>query len=122
MHRLLILVGVLVGVVGGCAGQSTAPIDRDGTISVNVVDSNRVLAAQSNLIDSLTKATIARVTAVLPLSGLRVTVFADRNRAIPGWGIGGRTPDAWTVELYIDPTQPALDTLLIYEAALHACA
>ncbi len=114
MHRRLHLSVslVLACLVGGCARQSTAPIDRDGPITVRVVDANRALTAHTELIDSLTQSTIARVTVSLPLRGVRVSVFADRDRAIAGWGIGGRTPDAWTVELYIDPTQPALETLL----------
>ena len=56
--------------------------------------------------------TLDKVDAVLPLTGVTITVIADGSRAIGGYGVGGRTLDASTIELYLDPAFPGLAQLL----------
>lgn len=63
-------------------------------------------------IRELLTSTLARVTAVLPLTDLTIAVIPDASRAIGGYGVGGFTPNARTVEVYVDPAFPGLAQVL----------
>lgn len=70
------------------------------------------MRAQVGAIESATSAVVASTGARLPIDGVRITVTANAGGAISGYGIGGNTPNAHTVNIAIDPGFPGLDTLL----------
>jgi hypothetical protein len=67
---------------------------------------------QEPAIRELASSALDRVNAVLPLTGVTITVIADGGRAIGGYGLGGRTLSAAEVEICLDPGFPNLAQLL----------
>jgi len=67
--------------------------DRDGALT-------RSIGQIRTAIDS----TLRLVSRLLPVTAVDITVIADARRAIQGYGVGGFTPTANTVEISVDPT------------------
>lgn len=97
--------------LAACGGSPAQPsVAAENTIRFD--DASGLLRSQEQAIREMLASTLARVTAVLPLTGVTITVHADASRAIGGYGVGGFTPDARTVDLYLDPAFPGLAELL----------
>lgn len=79
---------------------------------IRINDGAGLLGGQEAAIREVLTSTAARVTSVLPLSGVTITVTPDAARAIGGYGVGGFTPSAATVEIYVDPEFPSLAQVL----------
>ena len=61
---------------------------------------------------SLLEDTWTLVDSAIRVGAIQATVFADAQRAIPGWGMGGYAPNAAQIEIVIDPNFPGLADLL----------
>jgi uncharacterized protein YjaZ len=75
---------------------------------VLLADPTGLLGAQGAPAQALATEALGRVEQALPATGVTITLIADAQRAIAGWGFGGRTFSATAVEIYIDPTYPDL--------------
>jgi len=75
-------------------------------------DPSGALRAHEGTIRDLLDATFARAGGELPITDVTVTITSDASRAIPGWGIGGFTTGANSVDLHIDAGYPDLAQLL----------
>lgn len=91
---------------GGGGGDDAAPLD--GPNRVVLADPQGVLQAHGATAQALATDAVARAAQALPVTGVTVMLLPDAQRAIGGWGFGGRTFSATAVEIYIDPTQPDL--------------
>jgi Predicted Zn-dependent protease (DUF2268) len=100
---------VLVGCGGG--GSPSSP-DPGRPNEIRLSDPAGQLTTQEPAIRELASSALDRVNAVLPLTGVTITVIADGGRAIGGYGLGGRTLSAAEVEIYLDPGFPNLAQLL----------
>jgi len=89
--------------VGACRESPLAPSEQANV--VRIADPAGALG-DASAIRTLVTSTLARVTERLPISGVMITVTPDPARAIGGYGVGGFTPDARTVSIYIDPAFP----------------
>jgi Predicted Zn-dependent protease (DUF2268) len=110
-YALLMAVCVLSCACGGGSSSPTGP-DLSGANQVRLSDPNGQLRGQEAAIRELVTSTLDHVNGVLPLTGVTITVIADASRAIGGYGLGGFTPNANTVEIYVDPAFPGLAQLL----------
>jgi Predicted Zn-dependent protease (DUF2268) len=109
MRRLGLAAATLLA---ACGGTSPSGPDPAGPIVVTFRDGGGQLLDLEAAIRDLLTSTAARVTAALPLTGVTISVVPDASRAIAGWGVGGFTPDARTVEIYVDPAFAGLAQLL----------
>jgi hypothetical protein len=108
--KALLIVGmVLWPGVGACSGDPAGPAE---TNALRIVDPAGQFGANRASIDSLARWAITLAENALSLTGVTVTITPDAGRAISGYGVGGRTPDANTVQLFIDHAFPGMDTLL----------
>ena len=82
------------------------------TNALRFEDTDRVLANHVPAIREVVESTLRRVIQVLPLTAVTITVIPDPKRTIPGYGIGGYTPNANTVSIYLDPTFPEFAQVL----------
>lgn len=108
LSRALGVVGVLSIALGCDAANGSGP---DGN-RIRIVDPDGRLRDHAGAIDSLTRAALASVMTRLEVTGVTITLLPDPSSAIAGWGIGGFTPDAATVIIYLDPGFPDLGRLL----------
>lgn len=105
--RVLGLVVMLAGT--GCnATAATGPDDNQ----IRIIDPAGRLRDHVGAIESLARATLASVASRLEVVGVTITIVPDPDQAIGGWGLGGFTPDAATVSIYLDPDFPELGALL----------
>jgi len=109
MSLKLSILALLLAPSGGCGGANTAP---HAPPVLRYADPTALLASHRATIDSLFGATLALVQRALPVTDVLVTISPDRSRAIGGYGLGGRTPNAATVDLFVDMTFPGIDSLL----------
>jgi Predicted Zn-dependent protease (DUF2268) len=104
----------LLGALSACGGsgptQGGSPSPAPNEIRFN--DAGGLLRAHEGAIRDLLSSSLTRVTAVLPLTDVTITVIPDPNRAIGGWGVGGFTPSGRVVEIYVDPGYPGLAQVL----------
>lgn len=113
--RAAILLGLALlgtGALTGCGNDNPAGPDWNGPSTVRFVDPTGSLAGQQALILQLVDATIDSVSSVRPVTGVTITVRSSAAGAIAGWGIGGYTPNATTVEISVDPGYADLATIL----------
>jgi len=110
-RRLLLALSVLATPIMVGAGCDAAAADP-GDNTIRIVDPEGRLREHAVLIESLARETLAAVADRLSVVGVTITIAPDSEQAIAGWGIGGFTPDARTVNLYIDPEFPGLVGLL----------
>lgn len=75
-------------------------------------DKDHVLEEYVPTIRAIVDSTLRRVIQVLPLTAVTITVAPDPKRAIPGYGVGGYTPNANTVLIALDPAFPGLAQVL----------
>jgi uncharacterized protein YjaZ len=99
-------------VLSGCDGGSPTGPDRAAANDIRIDDPAGLLRTHEAAIRGILTSTLARVDEVLGLSGVVVTVRSDASRAIGGWGVGGFTGDARTVDIYIDPSFPGIGDVL----------
>jgi hypothetical protein len=109
---LLLAVSVLSPACDSGGGSSPSGPDTSAANEIRLSDPNGQLRGQEATIRELVTSTLDRVNGVLPLTGVTITVIADASRAIGGYGLGGFTPNANTVEIYVDPAFPSLAQLL----------
>lgn len=102
----------LLLIATGCGDDSPTSPDWNGPTTVRITDLQGALDSHRPLILQLVHDTIDSIRTVHTVSGVTITVFADAGRAIGGYGIGGRTPDATTVEIFVDPAYPDLANVL----------
>lgn len=89
------------------------------------VDSNtvRLYAAppafegMENPILESTANTMERVSSVLGLRNVTVDIAFDSRRSIPGYGVGGYTPNARSVLIWLDPTASNVPDLISHRLA-----
>lgn len=93
------------------AACTTGP-DLDAPNAVVIEDPAGRLAPFQALITDLVTTTAGRVDSSLGLRGVTIRVVPDATNAIAGYGIGGRSPDAVTVLIYVNPNYPNLGTTL----------
>src|SRR5215475_8739410 len=105
-----LLLGLTMGVAHG-----QVPLTADEMFQTHVVrfnDKDHVLAEYVPTIRAVVDSTLRRVIQVLPLTAVTITVTPDPKRAIPGYGVGGYTPNANTVLIALDPAFPELAQVL----------
>jgi uncharacterized protein YjaZ len=105
------LAALLLG-LGACGGGSPP---ASSTADANVVrfdDGAGLLRDQQATIQGTLTSTLAAVDGALALTGVTITVTPSTARAIAGYGIGGFTPNGHTVDIYVDPSFPALAAVL----------
>lgn len=56
--------------------------------------------------------TIDTASRALPITGITIHVSPDAARSIPGYGLGGYTPNGFTIDIVADPAFPALAMVL----------
>ena len=124
-------VRVLLGLcllMASASGQTT--LTEEEMFQTHVVqfeDKENLVGEYVPTIRAIIEATLRQVIKVVPLTAVRIIVVPDPKRAIPTFGIGGRTPNANTVFLYLDLAFPEfprvlserLPSLLVHE--LHHC-
>lgn len=90
--------------VAGCEreGQIRSRAPEENVIVVD--DTSGAIRDREPAIRSVLTSTLARVSKVLPVSGVTITVIPDPRRAIPDYGVGGYTPGAYSVKIYVDPS------------------
>jgi uncharacterized protein YjaZ len=99
---------VLVTLIAACVGRPPNPHLRmtlDEMFRSNVLqvpESDTVLGPHTPLLHQTMEATLQRVLGVLPVSAVTVTVSVNPRQAVPGYGIGGYSPNANTVQIFID--------------------
>lgn len=89
------------------AGCDSGPPTQAGQPAENVIvvdDTSGAIRDREPAIRSVLIATLARVRKALPVSGVTITVIPDPSGTIPGYGVGGYTPSAYGVKIYIDPS------------------
>lgn len=102
MRRAFARSVLLAVAASACASTSTAP-DSNAPITIRIVDPGGTLGALSTQAQAAATAAAAKVRPILDVGGTTVTIIADPARAISGYGIGGRTLNDRTVEMYVDP-------------------
>jgi uncharacterized protein YjaZ len=106
------LVFATVVTVSACGGGSATEPDTTAANEIRIDDPAGLLRAHAGSIREMTNSTFARVNEALSVSGVVITVRPDPGRTIGGWGVGGFTGDARTVDIYIDPSFPGLGDAL----------
>jgi uncharacterized protein YjaZ len=105
----LISLAVIVPVVGavlvaGCdRGVGTRIVSHTENVII-VDDPNGAIHDRESVIRSVLTSTLMRVRKALPVSGVTITVIPDPGMTIPGYGVGGYTPSAYSVKIYVDPS------------------
>lgn len=107
-HRMVTGLVLAAGLGAAC---TTGP-DLDAPNAIVIEDPAGRLGPFHGLITDLVTTTAARVDSSLGLRGVTIRVVADGANAIAGYGIGGRSPDAVTVLIYVNPNYPNLGTTL----------
>jgi uncharacterized protein YjaZ len=79
---------------------------------VQFEDKEQVIGEYVPTIRALIESTLRQVIKVLPLTAVKIIVVPDPKRAIPNYGIGGYTPNANTVFIYLDLAFPEFSRVL----------
>jgi uncharacterized protein YjaZ len=98
---ILVAVGIFAPQV-----RAQARMTEQEMLASNVIrfqDSSGLLRRAEPEIRATIDSALRRVSRFLPISAVDITVFADAHRAIPGYGVGGFTPVANSVQISIDP-------------------
>ena len=99
----------LVLLLAACVGRTATPHLRmtpDEMFRSNVfqvLEADTVLGPHAPLVRETMEATLQRVLGVLPVSAVTVTVSVNARQAVPEYGIGGYSPNANAVQIFIDP-------------------
>jgi hypothetical protein len=114
MAPLRRLAGTLIGLLlaGSCANGVAPPPEPIGSNLIQFDDPDGKLVATGAMIRDLVWETLGAVTERLPVTGVTIRLIPDPSRAIGGYGIGGRTPTATTISIYLDPEFPDFARLL----------
>ncbi len=92
------------------AGPSPVPVS---STTVTISDPNGLLTPHQDLINTLMDQALAQVRTAFPsFDPVRITVFADAQRSIPGYGIGGFALNGQTFEIAINPAFADLARIL----------
>ncbi len=111
LHLALSCALPLLAAACGGSGSPAAPT-TDGPNAIVFADSGGALGSLQPAIRTLLEQTLTTTRRALPVSGVTITVTPDAAGAISGWGVGGFTPNASTVQVSIDPAFPNLAGLL----------
>jgi hypothetical protein len=110
----LLLVALGPAALPGCSDTTSVDMTLPGGNTLVFVDAGE-LDPVRGLLRSLVDSIIPRVRAELPVTNVRIAISADVTAAISGIGLGGRSPDARTVNLAIDMALGGIaDTLRRY--------
>lgn len=109
---LMVVLALTVGLPSAVARVRMTDDDMVASNSIRFQDPDSALTSRAPTVRAIIDSTLRRVMRLLPVTAVNVTVFADARRTIPGYGVGGYTPNANTMELYIDPAYSGLDTVL----------
>jgi uncharacterized protein YjaZ len=85
--------------------------DASGPNTVRIIEGSALEPYQDE-IRALTESTLERVSEALSIRGVTLTVAAEPQRAIGGYGFGGFAPDARTVQISLDPSFPGFAELM----------
>ena len=85
--------------------------DPNGNV-ILFADPSGALRPLERRIRSLIEEALARSRGELAVTGVTLTISPDASRTIPGWGMGGFTSNAATVEMFIDPGFPGIAALI----------
>jgi Predicted Zn-dependent protease (DUF2268) len=106
---------VLAFALLAAACDSRSPTEGGGPPDENSIlidDPNGLLTAVAPALRAAVGSAIEASGRVLPVTGVTARVVASSAQAIPGYGFGGRAPGPGLIELYVDPTFPALAALI----------
>lgn len=106
------ITGVWLAAVACDRRSPSEPGDPPAASSIVVIDPNGQLAAVEPAIRGLLTSTFETAARAIPAGGVTFLVSPDRARAIPGYGLGGYTPNAFTIEIVADPAFLALAQVL----------
>jgi hypothetical protein len=95
-------------VLTGCSPQ---PASIDGNF-IRFDDPAKAFGERAPKIKEVMESTLRRTITVLSNTGVTITVSADAKATIPGYGAGGYTPDAHTVNIALDPMYADWELLL----------
>lgn len=98
--------------VSACGNAEAGRSDRPAGNAIRFGDDGGKLKALEPAIRELLTATLAKVQPALELTGVTIVVSSDASGTIPGYGVGGFTPNGTTVQIYIDPAYPEIARLL----------
>jgi uncharacterized protein YjaZ len=110
--RFVVSAGIILCAgLGACGADPASPGARN---VLRIVDPTGRFGANTARIDTLARATIRLAENALAVTGVIITITPDASRAIPGYGVGGHSSDANTVQIFIDAAFPGIDTLLAH--------
>jgi hypothetical protein len=112
--RMIGMAGVMT-VAFGRVSRSQLRMTQEEMLGSNVVrvlDPDSTLRRFAPVIRATIDSMLRRVAGLLPLTAVTISIAPDARRTIPGYGVGGYTPNANSLEIYIDPAFPDLDRLL----------
>jgi Predicted Zn-dependent protease (DUF2268) len=101
MRKLRKTVIVLTSLV--LAGCSQQPASSDGNL-IRFNDPDHAFGEQAPIIREVVESTLRRTIQALSITGVTITVSPDPKATIPGYGVGGYTPNAHSVNIALDPT------------------
>ncbi len=103
MHPLVFL-AILLTSVWTIACRSPSHELELGSNTVRLYAPPPVFRGIENAVLESTAKTIGRVSSALGLRNVTVDIAFDSRRSIPGYGVGGYTPNARSVLIWLDPT------------------
>ncbi len=109
MKRNTMVLGAALLLAASLAGWSCdGPSEPDptGPNSIRIIDPAGLLGDHESAIHAILDSTLARVADELQLTGVAITVRPGTG--IPGYGLGGNTPNGFTVRIEVDPGYPDL--------------
>jgi len=110
--RLALLIPLALAGSSCSDSSPTRPETDPQPSSIVFSDSSNALADHRATIIRLLEETLQRASGEVSVGGVRITVFADAGRAIPGWGIGGFAPSGSEIEIAVDPDFAGLEGVL----------
>jgi uncharacterized protein YjaZ len=103
----MMLLWSLFLLLASASGQTT--LTEEEMFQTHVVqfeDKENVIGESVPTIRAIIESTLRQVIKVVPLTAVRIIVVPDPKRTIPNYGIGGYTPNANTVFIYLDLAFP----------------
>lgn len=94
-----------------CSGRVVAE-RQVGSNRIEIRGSSEVYADDLTRILDRVSSAIEDASRILPIDDLVLTVGLDARRSMPGYGVGGHTPDASTVWLSLDPEMSGIPDLI----------
>src|SRR5712692_4469605 len=108
MRMLSALVSLLL-TMALCAASTAwgqvvlTPEEMFDTNVIRFQDPDNALGGRVPVIQEILASTLRRTITALPITAVTITVMPDPKRTIPGYGVGGYTPHANAVSIFLDP-------------------